>query len=258
MWSYTQWRRRRILAKCRIPDQSWKAVSAHLPLLQRLSAQDHARLRELAVLFMHDKTFEGAGGLTITDSMRSSIALQACLPILNLGLKWYRGWISIIVYPGGFVPTHTYTDEAGIVHTIEEPLSGESWLSGPVVLSWPDIKTAGQDGYNLVIHEFAHKLDMLNGVANGMPPLHRDMDAKAWARDFSQAFEDLRDKLARNETAIPIDPYAAETPAEFFAVLSELFFEAPEVITEQYPAVYRQLCDFYRQDPAARVRRDQG
>jgi Mlc titration factor MtfA (ptsG expression regulator) len=257
MWSYNRWRRRRILANCRISGQSWQDASARLRLLRGLSVENHARLRELAVLFLHEKTFEGAGGMNVTDSMRLAIGLQACLPILNLGLEWYQGWVSIVIYPGGFVPGHTYADEAGVVHTSHEPLSGESWLAGPVVLSWPSIESGAQDGYNLVIHEFAHKLDMLNGAANGMPPLHRGMDLKAWTRDFSQAFEDLRGRVARHEAGTPIDPYAAETPAEFFAVLSELFFEAPEVVRECYPAVYGQLRDFYRQDPASRMSRGQ-
>lgn len=253
MWRYAQWRRRRLLANCRIPAHSWRASMTSLPPLHGLSEEERARLQALSILFLHEKTFEGAGGLAITDAMRLTIALQACLPILNLGLKWYRGWGSVVIYPGGFIPTHAYTDAAGVVHTRRRPLSGESWLRGPVVLSWSDVEAGRLGQHNLVIHEFAHKLDMLNGAANGMPPLHREMDIKAWTRNFSEAFADLRDRLARDETATPIDPYAAETPAEFFAVLSELFFQVPEIVFEQYPAVYRQLRNFYRQHPAART-----
>ncbi len=121
MWSYSRWRRRRILANNRISERDWQAALARLPLLDRLSSEDHARLRELAVLFLHQKTFAGAGGLEVTENMRLIISLQACLPVLNLGLEWYRGWFSIIVYPGGFVPSHTYADDAGVVYTTEEP-----------------------------------------------------------------------------------------------------------------------------------------
>jgi Mlc titration factor MtfA (ptsG expression regulator) len=256
MRGYARWRRRKILANSTISDYIWREVEMRVPLLRRFSVQERTRLRELAAIFMHDKTFDGAGGLAVTEGMRLSIALQACVPILNLGLKWYRGWVSIIVYPGGFAPGHSYVDEVGVVHTSTEPLTGESWLSGPVVLSWPDVEAQWPAGYNLVIHELAHKLDMLNGAANGMPPLHRNMAIKDWTRDFTRAYEDLQAKLARSGTEIPIDPYAAEAPAEFFAVLSELFFESPKVVREIYPLVYRRLRDFYRQDPAARTAPD--
>jgi MtfA peptidase len=248
---YARWRRRKILANSAIPDYIWREVEMRVPLLRRFSMQERTRLRELAAIFMHDKTFDGAGGLAVTEGMRLSIALQACVPILNLGLKWYRGWVSIIVYPGGFAPVHSYADEAGVVHASTEPLAGESWLSGPVVLSWPDVEAHWPAGYNLVIHELAHKLDMVNGAANGMPPLHCNMAIEDWTCDFTRAYEDLQIKLARGGTKIPIDPYAAEAPAEFFAVLSELFFESPKVVREIYPLVYRRLRDFYRQDPAA-------
>jgi MtfA peptidase len=247
MWRYRSWRRRRIMARSSIADHDWRRTCAGWPPLARLSSPDRARLRELVVLFLHEKVFESAQGLILTDTMRLTIATQACLPILNLGLGWYKGWTAIVVYPGGFVPTHTYEDGAGVVHTSREPICGESWQQGPVVLSWSDLEAAAL-GYNLVIHELAHKLDMLNGTANGMPPLHRGMDARAWTRDFSQAYEDLEGRLSRGEE-VPIDPYAAEDPAEFFAVFSELFFEAPAVVIQHYPAVYRQLCDFYRQQP---------
>jgi Mlc titration factor MtfA (ptsG expression regulator) len=253
MWSYAQWRRRRLIANSRIPEPSWCAAMVHLPLLRALSTEERVRLQDVATLFLHEKTFEGAGELVVTDNMRLSVALQACLPILNLGIEWYRGWSAVIMYAGGFIPPQTYTDAAGVVHTSRKPLCGEAWLRGPVVLSWSDVEASGPYGHNLVIHEFAHKLDMLNGAANGMPPLHRGMDTKTWTHDFSQAFADLQARLARDESVTPIDPYAAETPAEFFAVLSELFFAAPEVVTEHYPSVYRQLRDFYRQDPARRM-----
>jgi MtfA peptidase len=253
MWNYRHWRRRRILANCRIPERRWRSAMTDLPSLRGLSEEDCNRLKALAVLFMHEKTFEGAGGLRVTDDMRLIIALQACLPILNLGLEWYRGWVSIVIYPGGFTPDHAYTDEIGVVHTSRRALCGEAWLHGPVVLSWPDVEAGSLDRHNLVIHEFAHKLDMCNGVANGMPPLHRNMDVSIWTRDFSRAFKNFQRDLTHTETATRVDPYAGESPAEFFAVLSELFFEAADVVTELCPAVYCQLRDFYRQDPAGRT-----
>ena len=158
-----------------------------------------------------------------------------------------------------------HMDEAGVLHHVEEPMSGESWERGPVILSWADAEEAGRgDGYNVVVHEFAHKLDMLNGEPNGFPPLHADMSAKAWKAAFSEAYEDFRGSVDAAEAMpehrvqqaldeLPIDPYAAESPGEFFAVASEAFFETPELLAPAYPAVYEQLRLFYRQDPKARL-----
>ena len=250
--SYKEWRHRRILKRVRIPEDTWREALSQLPVLRGLSQEESVRLRELAVLFLHEKVIDGAAGLTVTEPMRLMIALQACLPILNLGLDWYDGWTSVIVYPAGFVPNREYTDEAGIVHTERHELSGESWLRGPVILSWEDVVPVDSNvGYNLVIHEFAHKLDMLDGAANGLPPLHREMSVRVWAEAFSQAYADFQARVDRGEETT-IDPYGAEDAGEFFAVLSELFFASPSVIKETYPAVYRQLSEFYRQDPSAR------
>lgn len=251
MWTYKQWRQHRILKTFPIAEQDWWRVCTQWQPLNGLATDEYVRLRELTTLLLYEKVFEGVGNFTVTTSMRLTIALQACLPILNLGVDWYRDWTAIIIYPRCFVPIRTYADEAGIVHTRREPLCGESWLNGPVVLSWSDIKAEASLGQNLVIHEFAHKLDGRNGAVNGMPPLHRGMNSTDWTRDFSHAYRDLQARLAYGE-ALAIDPYAAEDPAEFFAVASELFFGSPVVLTENYPAVYGHLRDFYKQDPAAR------
>ena len=249
MWSIKNWRRRWILKHEQIPDDLWRGAFGRLPLLHRLALDEQSRLRELSVVFRHEKVFEGTHGLEVTDRMRLIITLQACLLILNLDLDWYSGWSSVVVYPAGFIPEHKHIDEAGVVHTTRRALNGEAWHQGPVVLSWPEVAEAGAiDGTNLVTHEFAHKLDMQNGAANGMPPLHRGMERKAWTEAFSQAFADFRDRLDRGE-ATTIDPYGAENPAEFFAVLSEIFFETPIVIRQTYPNVFEQLKTFYRQDP---------
>ncbi|MEX2365900.1 MAG: zinc-dependent peptidase, partial [Pseudohongiellaceae bacterium] len=144
---------------------------------------------------------------------------------------------------------HSEMDEYGVVHQVSESLSGESWERGPVVLSADDSLHGGIiDGHNLVIHEFAHKLDMQNGVANGMPPLHHDMSTHQWSDVFNRAYSDLRKRIEQGQP-VAIDHYAATAPAEFFAVLSEVFFEQPEVIRGHYFEVYDQLKLFYRQDP---------
>jgi len=245
----SRWWQQRIIRQSTITQQQWQHVMARLPLLDRLDLTEISRLKDLCILFLHEKTFEGAKGLRLNDEMKMLIALQACLPILNLGIDWYRGWVAIIVYPAQFIPERTAIDENGIVHNSKAVLSGESWHRGPVVLSWEDTENAGLiDGHNLVIHEFAHKLDVLNGKANGFPPLHQNMKVQHWVSAMSAAFADFQHRLITGiHTAI--DSYAAESPAEFFAVCSEVYFERPEVLNHYYPDVYHQFNMFYRQDP---------
>jgi MtfA peptidase len=256
MWSaFRAWRRNRILARVHLDQRTWKLALQRLPFAQGLSAEERNRLQELTILFLHDKHFSTAHGLQLTEVMRLHVAIQACILILNLGLEFYRGWSEIIVYPAEFVPRHQYTDEIGVVHQGDEAYAGEAWLHGPVILSWADVEqTEYPDGVNVVIHEFAHKLDMRNGSANGYPPLHRGMNRQAWAEAFGAAYKDFCGRVDQGEDT-SIDPYASESPAEFFAVLSEAFFELPDVVREDYPQVYAQLSQFYRQDPLARMRR---
>jgi hypothetical protein len=247
------WHRRRVLKRSRLPEDRWQAVLADLPLLRGLNAGELQQLQALSTLFLHEKTLTAAGGLELDETMSLSIAVQACLPILKLGLDYYDGWTSVILYPEGFWSPHRSFDAAGVLHTGYQARVGEAWDRGPIVLSWADVRQAfsGQ-GFNVVIHECAHKLDLLNGVANGMPPLHPGMAVAAWTQAFSAAYENLRQCLELGwETAI--HPYAEESPAEFFAVVSEAFFEIPTVLQATYPAVYEQLCAFYRQNPALRL-----
>lgn len=253
-FGFARWRRRRALERVVIDDGLWRDTVARYSFVRSLSDDELRRLRESVALFIDAKSFAGAEGLELNDAMMLSIAVQACVLILNLDLDYYDGWVEIIVYPAGFFPGHTWTDEAGVVHHDHTAKAGEAWLNGPVVLSWEDVARAGEDdGVNVVIHEFAHKLDMLNGDANGYPPLHRGMRREDWAHAFASAFEHFGRRVdSRRYTTI--DPYGAESPGEFFAVLSEAFFEIPDVVRHEYPAVYEQLCLFYRQDPLARSR----
>ncbi len=231
-----------------------------MPFLEPYTADELARLRALVVLFLDAKTLIGAGGHEVTPLQRVIIAAQACVLVLNLDLALYDGWESVIVYPGEFVPKWEWEDEAGVVHRNHGPLAGESMPGGPVVLSWPDVEASADwdaSGMNLVIHEFAHKLDMRNGEANGYPPLPAGMSAADWRAAWEAAFEDFVQRVERGEET-SIDPYAAEHPAEFFAVLSEVFFADPLVLQADYPAVYVQLAQFYRQDLAARMGKSSG
>jgi hypothetical protein len=256
MWSALKaWRRNRILARAQLDERAWRPALQRFPFTRGLSVEERKRLQELTILFLHDKQFSTAHGLQLTEAMRLHVAVQACILILNLGIEFYRGWNEIIVYPAEFVPRHQYTDEIGVVHQGDEAYAGEAWLHGPVILSWANVAgTEYPDGVNVVIHEFAHKLDMLNGSANGYPPLHRGMSRPAWVEAFAAAYKDLCTRVDRGEDTV-IDPYASESPAEFFAVLSEAFFELPDLVEEEYPRVYAQLSQFYRQDPLARAGR---
>ena len=247
------WLDRRTIAQSSITPAEWDAAFAALPLLDGLSGNEKTTLRELAILFLQRMSVEGAQGLVITQAMALVVALQACLPVLALGLSSYSGWSTIIVYPGGFAPQRVVRDDDGVEHHIRDHLSGEAWQRGPVVLAWDETEYAGHvDGCNLVIHEFAHKLDMQNGVANGFPPLHADMDRAEWTRAFGTGFDDFQRRCARRED-IGIDHYAATSPAEFFAVLSEVFFERPDLLRRHYAAVFEQMKRYYRQDPLARL-----
>jgi len=253
----TRWRRRRVLERAAIPDALWREAVALLPFLAIYSDDELGRLREKVVLFLDAKGILGARGHEVTPLQRVIIAIQACVLVLELDMAYYGGFENVIVYPGEFVPGWEWEDEAGVVHRNEGPLAGEAMPGGPVALSWPDV-AAGADwestGMNLVIHEFAHKIDMRSGDANGCPPLPAGMRAEAWKETLGAAYADFCARVDRDEPT-EIDPYAAESPAEFFAVLSEVFFADPILLVEEYPDVYAQLAAFYRQDPAPRARR---
>lgn len=249
------WRHKRILQRHAIPPQDWAGIVAQLPVLRGLDAEAIEQLRQLATLFLYEKNLEPVQGLQVDDRMRWTIAALAALPILHLGIHWYDGWRSLVLYPDEFVTRHEWMDEDGLVHSRREILSGEAWERGPMVLSWADVQeSAALDGYNTVLHECAHKLDLRNGSANGQPPLHAGMDGRAWQQTWLTAYEDFSHRVdGGRHTAL--DPYAAESAGEFFAVTSEYFFEMPQLLATEYPAVYRQLTLFYRQQPGLRLPR---
>ena len=252
-----------------IDESLWITVTRRYAFMRGLSAEESRRLRLIASDFLARKNIVGADEVVITDAMRVEIAAQACILVLELGVDSYDGWRDIIVYPSQFMPTREVVDAAGVVHTTRDTLAGEAWLGGPVVLSYEDVARAATHhavaGFNVVIHEFAHKLDMQNGDANGFPPLHKGMSESAWQRDFKSAYlhfcalvdaADARTNIDGRFAidSLPIDAYASENPAEFFAVMSEAFFELPDVVNTTYPAVYAQLRHFYRQHPLARMK----
>ncbi|MCU0764671.1 MAG: zinc-dependent peptidase [Burkholderiaceae bacterium] len=257
-----------------IDDALWRSTIDALPFLGRLDAAGCRRLRDLAQQFLADKEFAAAGDLQLTAAMQVSIAAQACLPVLELGLGAYRGWRSIVVYPDQFLVPREITDEAGVVHEYVDRIAGEAWDGGPLLLSWADA-TLEQPGYNVVIHEFTHKLDMANGEADGLPPfersLHPRLSASRWRQVLDDAFERLSAELDLIESEIPpdvdpessaadayyarlpLDAYAATDPGEFFAVSSEVFFVSPGRLRDAFPAWYALLAEFFLQDPLART-----
>ena len=236
-----------------ILDRHWSAALRATPHARSLPADQHARLRELATLFLLDKSFTAAHALTLTDAMRVQIALKACLPILQLGLDSYAEFHGIVLYPGDFRVHEQHMDEAGVVHDQVRDLCGQSLTRGPMVLSWDTLANehAG-DGQDLVIHECAHKLDVLNGDADGFPALHPDMSASAWTRVFRRAYDEFCREVDAGH-ATRLDPYASADAAEFFAVTSETFFTRPDIVYQDFPEVYPQLAAFYRQDPYSRL-----
>lgn len=259
-----------------IPEALWQAAVAQLPFLQRLAPPDLARLKQLSQTLLGKTTFTGAGGLDLTDQIAVMIAAQACLPVLNLTLELYRDMAGVIVYPAAFIVPHTEMDEAGVVHEWHEPIAGEALdAGGAVVLSWEDAAAPHAPGGNVVIHEFAHKIDMGDGSANGCPPFlaafHGNIARADWQVTFRAAYADFCARVAALESCLPhdfddgnaahvdtyealsaglpLDPYAAINPAEFFAVASETFFVLPQPLADIYPQVYHLLARYYRQDP---------
>jgi hypothetical protein len=259
-----------------IPDAPWRDALETMPFLDRLNAEETGRLRGLCAEFLARHRVGGAAGFEMTDAIAIRIAAQACLPVLNLTLALYDDIAGVIVYPSAFMVRHSEIDEAGVVHEWDAEMAGEALdAGGAVVLSWEDAREDADwdDGGNLVIHEFVHKIDMRDGNANGCPPFlpafHRELDAGEWKAAFSAAYADfcgrvdvLEARLPRHfdperrdhaelyaelAEALPLDPYAAEHPAEFFAVASEAFFCWPGPLAEAYPQVYALLAGYYRQ-----------
>lgn len=249
-WTLFHGRARRPL----ITSTLWSQALCYSRYAQALPASERRALRDLAEAFMRAKSFEAAAGFELTPLARTAIALKASVPILKLGIDHYRGWSDIIVYPADFRVSDEYVDDIGVVHRGTRDLCGQSLTQGPMVLSWQTIEEEqALTDRDVVIHECAHKLDILNGDANGFPPLHADMSAAAWARTFTSAFERFEQMLDTDDDTA-LDPYAANDPAEFFAVLTETFFTEPVIVRRDFPAVHAELVRFYRQDPATVLR----
>lgn len=258
----------------RISTGLWQRTMAAHRFLTGLSEPEEKALRQRTAWLLASKSFTGAHDLEITDDIMMSIAVQAALPILALDPELYDGWHEIIVYPGGFVIPRMEMDESGVVHEYLQEASGEAWDGGPVILSWEDAGPSAGSMDNVVIHEFAHKLDLHTGDADGVPSLagRPELSPRRWRGVLGQAFARFCDALDAVEAAIPpdvdpesdaasawygtlpLDPYAATDPAEFFAVSSEAFFVDPGALAEALPDWYGLLATYYRQDPLRRLK----
>ena len=253
--SIRHWFEDRRVKKMGFTEAQWQAAVADWAVIERYQGADRVALRDMAFRFLARKSFAPGGGFQFTDEMLLRLATMACVPILRLGLDWYDSWQTVILYEGDFVPNRPHRGADGLVHDQAPGLSGEAWLRGPVILSWQAVCETGAHARqgkasNVVIHELAHKLDMLRDGANGSPPLHPEMRQGEWHTIFTAAWERLQ-KDWQQDRSLPLDDYALTNPAEFFAVCSETFFEAPEEMKEGMPEVYCLLCQFYRQQPVA-------
>lgn len=246
-----------------IAREVWEACLEQMAFLGCLSRAQRDRLIDLADQFVKQKDFSGTHGFVITDQVKSVIALQACLPILRLGLEAYADFVEIVVYPDRFVTPRSYIDEAGVVHESIDELSGETMQGGPIVLAWPDAAPElGADGMSVVIHEFVHKLDLLDGEDDGVPPLPPSLRAH-WAVTLDREYERFCSALDTVERSIPVDidpeseaadpyyallpfdPYAATDHAEFFAVSAEAFFTIPDAFAQEFPDLARLYAEYF-------------
>jgi Mlc titration factor MtfA (ptsG expression regulator) len=248
------WRKRR--SPPPLPDALWRQVLSHYPFLSERPAADVERLRELSARFLQDKEFHGAQGLVITDEIALAIAAQAVLPVLHLGLDWYDDFVGIVVHPDEVVARRSSVDESGVVHDWDEVLAGEAMAGGPVMLSWHDVREAGSawdQGYNVVIHEFAHKLDMRDGADDGCPPLPSRAARDAWRSTMQAEYEAFRERVVVAERfggePTWLDPYGAQAPGEFFAVACEAYFVNPQRFATEFPRLVPLLDGFFK--PAA-------
>ncbi|HEY1392426.1 MAG TPA: M90 family metallopeptidase [Methylibium sp.] len=253
------WRRRRearVLAQRAIPEPLWQTTLALYPFLQLADPAEQQELRRLTSLFLAQKEFTGAGGLIVTDAMAVAVAAQACLPILHLGLSSYAGFVGIVIHPDEVVAKRETMDEAGVVHHYDEVLAGEAMEGGPVMLSWRDVAGAGESaaqGYNVVIHEFVHVLDMADGrPPDGIPPLASRAAREHWAMVLAAEYERFCHAVdAGYETFL--DPYGTTGPEEFFSVAAEAFFVAPAELQQEHRYMYELMAHYFKQDPAQRA-----
>jgi MtfA peptidase len=259
MLGFLKRRRRRKLKRQSFPTE-WQTIVEHTcPHWAGLSASEKIELQGHVQVFLAEKNFEGCGGVEITDEMRVTIAATACLLLLGRKTDYFPRMMSVLVYPTEFVSEIRQVEPGGIVTETEQERLGESWYRGPVVLAWDSVQRGAanaRDGRNVVLHEFAHQLDSEDGAVNGAPVLDARAAQAAWANVLGAEYTDLIRRIAADDHS-DLRDYAATNPAEFFAVVTEHFFEQPRRLNQRHPELYEQFKTFYRQDPAARIAGDE-
>ncbi len=249
MWSWLR-RRRSALS---LPDELWRATLARYPFLAGRDAVELERLRALSAEFLVRKQFHGAGGLAISDEIALAIAAQAVLPVLHLGLHWYDDFVGIVVHPQEVVAPRSATDETGVVHDWSEVVAGETMRGGPVMVNWRDVAAAGESaetGFNVVIHEFVHKIDLRDGTGDGCPPLRSRAARQRWLATMQGEYQCFREAVIRAERfGEPwpwLDDYGATAVDEFFAVACEAYFVNRSRFALEFPALLELFDGFYR------------
>jgi Mlc titration factor MtfA (ptsG expression regulator) len=253
MFDFLKSHRRAALRQEPLTNAETAILEKNVPYLAKLDASDRRELGGLVRIFLAEKSFEGCAGLELTEEIKVTIAAQACLLLLHRETDIYPGVDSILVYPSAYrAPTRSAV--GGVVLESEQARLGESWTRGVVVLAWDHVKSGAAqpaDGQNVVLHEFAHQLDSEDGAMDGAPDLGARARFTSWAHVLGDEFGELSRRLHEGRRS-DIDPYGATNPAEFFAVVTEMFFEKPRATKKQHPALYDELAAFYKQDPAAR------
>ncbi len=250
-------KRRRIKWSSQPFPPEWLAfVERNVPYYRYLTSDERAELRGHIQVFLHEKRFEGCEGLAITDEIRVTIAAQACILLLHRKTDYFPLMKTIFVYPRAYFASASRRLPGGLVQENVQTRLGESWQRGPIVLAWDNVLKSARDpddGHNVVFHEFAHELDSEFGRMDGAPQLPSNTMYTAWARVLSHEYRRLLDALETGQQHL-INAYGATNPAEFFAVVTELFFEKPMALKSRHPELYEQFRLFYQQDPAARLK----
>jgi Mlc titration factor MtfA (ptsG expression regulator) len=250
MWPFKQWRRKMLRRKA-MPLAWLSIISTNCAIYRKLPSADKEELHRHILIFLAEKHFVGCAGLEITDEVKLTIAAYACILLMHRRTDYFPGLRSILVYPAAYVAKQTRNLPGGVVEEGYDVRLGESWPHGSVVLSWDDVKRDAADlrfGRNVVLHEFAHQLDSSFGKGDSSVVLKRPSAFAKWAKVLYKNYIKLQQDLGVNRPTL-LGSYAAEKPAEFFAVATENFFTRPKELQKSYPDLYQELKNFYHQDP---------
>lgn len=261
MFHWLSDRRRKKISEAPFPPAWEEIVRRNVTHYCMLDAAEQTYLRALIQVFITEKNWEGCGGLELTDEIRVTISAQACLLLFGIPHDYYRNVLTILVYPSTVVPPQRklgYFETALAPLEIAHPILGQAFQQGPVILIWDAVLRGSrhpEGGHNVVYHEFAHKLDMLDGAADGTPPLRDRAEYRDWVSICSREYLRLKRATETGRKTF-LDAYGATNEAEFFAVATEQFFDQPLRMKEHAPDLYRVLKEYYRQDPAERAGRN--